>query len=243
VAFHFLIYVPHCGQGDVMNIETELIGAKVDEVGRIIFSPEPAARKTFFEAVYATPIGKEFLGYRTPESMARLAEILQQRFLDRGRDILVDDAVAAIRDLLMTRDPSVIPLVPEPAAVVEDTRRRHADGTFKSEHEIWASDPRRSMKEIRDRAQQDPQGFGAWYAEQRNTQTIQQGTLHIAGSPSRTANDADRRLLGDFVTLYRSVPTNQLKPRGGRIILDATHSYTPQQFEELVSEASRAGLL
>jgi hypothetical protein len=196
----------------------------------------------FFEAVYATPIGKEFLGYRTPESMARLAEILQQRFLDRGRDILVDDAVAAIRDLLMTRDPSVIPLLPE-SPVVEDTRQRHADGTFKSEHEIWASDPQRSMTQIRLRAQQDPQGFGAWFVEQRVAQTIQPGSLTIAGSPSRTANDADRRQLGDFVTLYRSVPTNQLRPRGGRITLDATHSYTPQQFEELVSEASRAGLL
>jgi hypothetical protein len=216
------------------------LGAAINDAGQIIFSPEPVKRKAFFDAVYADPIGAEFLKYRTPKSMARLTEILTNKFLDKGRDIMVDDAVSEIRNLLITHDPAVIP-PPEPSAVVADTRARHADGTFKSEFETWASDPNRSMREIRSRAEREP-AFREWFHSAITAQTIQDGSLRVAGAASRTPTMADHQLLGEFARLYRITPSSQLKPQSGFIKLGDRH-YTPQEFETLISQAATAGLI
>jgi len=76
----------------------DLFGAKVDEAGRVIFSPEPTARKIFFELVFERPECAEFVQHRSTAAMMRLADVLEVKFLNKQLDISVDNAVArAIR--------------------------------------------------------------------------------------------------------------------------------------------------
>jgi hypothetical protein len=216
----------------------ELLGAKVDSVGRLIYSDEPAARKIFFEAVYETPAGKEFLQYRNPASIARLAEILQEKFLDRGRDILVEDAAAVIRDLIATRDPALFP-AEEPEAEVVDDRLRNQDGTFKSEFQDWSE--KHGASECAERARVDRE-YAEWRRQQYSVQGLQDG-LPLAGVAERPAMSDERASLSDFVSAYNAASAHNLRPRGGFVTLDPTHRYAAAEFTNLVTRSAKLGLI
>ena len=220
-------------------MSTELLGAKVDSVGRLIYSGEPGARKIFFEAVYETTTGKEFLRYRNPASIARLAEILQNKFLDKGRDILVDDAVAVIRDLLAVRDPAVIPPSPEPTAEVVDDRPRNPDGKFKSDFQVWSEEHSASDCASRTKVDKD---YAAWRRQQYQVQGIQDG-LPLAGLPERNAMQDERESLADFIAAYNASSSQNLRPKGGFVTLDPTHRYTAEEFTRLVTRSAKLGLI
>jgi hypothetical protein len=225
---------------------TEFLKLKVNDFGQVILpASDPEGRKAFFVEFFQTPIGKRFASFEvTYETENRISEIMEKRFGDH--EVTLDQFCAMVEQLIAVRDPAVVPPEePEPVAVAAD-RPRDGQGRFLSEFEIWASDPSRSMKAIRSRAQEDPDGFGAWFRYQTVAQTLQPGSLVIAGAPTRPATQADisvGSLLNDFLKAYHAASADRLKPRGGRITLDATHSYLPADFERLLSQASQAGLL
>ena len=225
-------------------MSTELLGAKVDAIGRVIFSPEPAARRILFEAVYETPVGKEFLQYRNLTSVARVAEILEAKFLEKGRDILVDDCVNVIRDLIATKDPALFPAdEPEPESV--DARERNADGRFKSEFQIFSET--HSSANCANRAKVDAE-YRTWRQSQYRAEGLQEGAYRLAGTPTTEGTLQHRSSVpndqvADFARVYKSVPSERLRARAGRITLDTEHSYTPQEYELLVGLASSAGLI
>jgi hypothetical protein len=222
-------------------MSSTIAGFVLNDVGVPILAGDPASRKAFFRLFFDTEIRKKFVPYVTPQAQGRLEQVLAKRFGD-DPEITIAQLSNVVEQLLAIRDPSVVPPELEPAETVVDDRARDSQGQFLSEFDVWANDPHRSMKEIRTRADREPD-FGAWFRAMAVSQTFQDGGLRIAGAPTRTATEADFQVLGEFVKLYQSVPSDQLKPRGGRITLDAGHSYTAQQFEELVSRASEVGLL
>jgi hypothetical protein len=97
------------------------------------------------------------------------------------------------------------------------------------------------MGEIRSRAEREP-AFREWFHSAITAQTIQDGSLRVAGAASRTPTMADHQLLGEFSRLFRITPFSQLKPVSGFIKLGDRH-YTPQEFENLISQAATAGLI
>jgi hypothetical protein len=218
----------------------QVLGAKVDDIGRIIFSPEPDARKIFFEAVYETPVGQEFLKHRNPKSISRLAGVLEEKFLNRGRDILVEDAVAVIRDLLTTMDPAVIPPPFTPPPTAAETRERNPDGTFKSEFQVFSE--QHSSFDCSERAKIEAD-YASWRHLQYRVDGLQQGEFTIAGLPERAAMADEREQYADFVNAYNAAPSQNIRPRGGHVVLDENHKYTAQEFQQLVTRAARLGLI
>jgi hypothetical protein len=222
-------------------MSVDLLGAKVDGVGRVIFDADPIARKIFFNLVYETTEGAEFLKQLSPTAIARLAESLEAKFILKNRNVLVEDAVRVIRDLLVTKDPALFPPQPEPATPATDDRPRNADGTFKSEYQTWSEN--HSSAECAERARQDSAGYGEWRRSQFQAQGLQPGTFTLAGLPERPAMDDERRDLADFVRAYNAAPAQSTRPRGGFVVLDEAHHYTAAEFEQLLSRASRVGLI
>ncbi len=219
----------------------EVLGLKVDDLGRIILPIDnPKAREAFFKEFFQTPTGKKLASFGvTPETENRVSEILEKRFGDR--EVTLDELSAVVEQLISVRDPAVVPPEPEPV-IVETNRPRDPQGRFLSEFETWATDPQRSMKEIRARAESQPD-FRAWFHSATVSQTLQDGGLRVAGTPKRAATDADRNLLGEFVRLYQITPSARLKPMGGVITLDQAHRYSIAEFQKLIEQASAVGLL
>jgi hypothetical protein len=224
-------------------MSVDLLGAAVDTVGRVIFSPEPNARKIFFNLVFATPDGAEFVKLSSPAAMARLAEVLEAKFLSKNRNILVDDAAKVIRDLIATRDPALFPPEPEAEEVV-DTRERDAAGRFKSEFQIFSET--HSSADCANRAKVDS-AYREWRQSQYRAEGLQEGAYRFAGAPlvEGTVENPVRRfassVVADFAKVYRSVPSQRLRARDGQIRLDETHVYSPEDFELLVSQAVADG--
>jgi hypothetical protein len=173
-------------------MSTELLGAKVNDAGELIFDAEPKARKAFFAEFYRTPEGREFLKYRTPESIDRVIEVIERLYAGDA-DITIDKFRRAVRMLIDVKDPAVIPTEELPT---EDVRPRDPQtGRFLSEYEVWAGDPTRSMDQIRSRANSDPNGFGKWFRDQYRQQIQQEGAYKIAGAPERQPTQADEQVL------------------------------------------------
>ena len=224
-------------------MSTELLGVKVNDLGQIVLPTEPAdreGRRVFFQEFLKTAVGQRFAPYNNATALARVGEIVERWFPDE-RELTIPQLERVVENLLAVRDPSVIPPAPEPAAVV-DHRPRNAQGQFLSEYESWASDPRRSMKDIRLRAQQDRDGFGAWFHKATVAQTLQDGGLRVVGAPTRQASTEDHAALDAFVREYRITPASRLKPLNGFITL-GDRRYTPREFERWIEQASAAGLL
>lgn len=221
---------------------TEILGLKVNEVGEVILPTDnPEGRKAFFAEFFKTPIGKRLALFGvTSETEARVSDILGKRFGDR--EVTLNQFGALVEQLIAVRDPAVVPPEEPESASVVDNRPRDPQGRFLSEFEIWASDPSRSMKEVRARADREP-AFRDWFHSATVAQTIQDNGLRIAGAPKRAATDADRHLLGEFARLYRLTPSAKLKPLSGVITLDETHRYSVQEFQRLIDQASSVGLL
>jgi hypothetical protein len=221
---------------------TEILGLKVNDVGEIILpTNDQEGRKAFFKEFFQTPIGKQLASIGvTAQTEDRVSEVIEKRF---GPDveITLEQFSRVIEQLLAVKDPAIVPPPPVPSPVVEETRARHADGRFKSEFETWATDPHRSMKEIRARAEREP-AFREWFQSATIAQTFQDGGLRIAGLASRTPTTADMQVLGEFVRLYQITPSSQLKPVAGFVKLGDRH-YTPQEFQNLISQAATAGLI
>jgi hypothetical protein len=152
-------------------------------------------------------------------------------------EVTLDSFGKVVNALLSSCDPAVVPPQPEPAS---DTRPRHNDGTFKSEFEVWASDPRRSMAEIRLRARSD-EDFGKWFRQTYSDQ-IQQEGYKVAGEPTRIATSAERRELEEFARSFTMAQSSTLKPIAGRVTM-AGKIYPYETFRSLVDKCSEIGLL
>jgi hypothetical protein len=218
---------------------TEFLKLKVNDFGQVILpASDPEGRKAFFVEFFQTPIGKRLASFGvTEETENRISEILEKRFGDH--EVTLEQLSAVIEQLIAIRDPAIVPAEPEPAAVV-DNRPRHADGTFKHSFQIFTET--HSSRECSALAETN-RDYAEWRREQMRRQTAQEGAFKIVGAPTRVATDADRQVLGEFVKLYNAVPAQQLKPRGGFIVLDDAHRYNVQQFEHLIEQASAVGLL
>ena len=219
----------------------ELLNIAVNDSGIPILPKEnPESRKAFFKLFFETETGKKLAPYLTKDGEERIGEILDKWF-PNDSEITINKLERVVENLLAIRDPALIPAEPEPAAINKDTRPRRADGTFISEFEVWASEPSRSMKEIRARADREPE-FREWFHRVSVGQTLQDGGLRIAGTATRTPTPTDHQLLGEFVRLFRTTPSSRMKPLAGIITLGDTR-YTVQEFNGLIDRASAAGLL
>jgi hypothetical protein len=95
---------------------------------------------------------------------------------------------------------------------------------------------------IRERRRTDP-AFASFYRlnierEARQTESTQ---FAVAGQPTGQSRASER--LQRFAKLYRELPTDRLKPRGGYIVLSDEFRLTKSQFDNFVSEATNAGIL
>jgi hypothetical protein len=224
------------------NMPTEFLKLKVNDLGQVILpANDPEGRREFFKEFFHTQVGKRLASFGVNEETEhRISEIVAKRFGDR--EVTLDQLGAVVEQLILVHDPSIVPPEdPEPVAVADD-RPRDAQGRFLSEFEIWASDANRSMREIRTRAEREPD-FREWFHTATVAQTIQDGGLRVLGEPRRAPTDADRRLLAEFVRIYRITPSAQLKPLSGVVTLDQTHRYSVQEFQQLIERASSEGLL
>jgi hypothetical protein len=99
-----------------------------------------------------------------------------------------------------------------------------------------------SSQDIKERRRTDP-AFASFYRlnierEARQTESTQ---FAVAGQPTGQSRASER--LQRFVKLYRELPTDHLKPRGGYIVLSDEFRLTKSQFDNFVSEATNAGIL
>jgi hypothetical protein len=215
------------GQGRVNDLG-ELVLPLNDEIGRAVF----------FKEFFKSSAGQKIRPLLTKVAEKRVAEVAALSFGEEA-ELTIPQLMKVVEDLLAVKDPDIIPPTPEPAPEVE--RPRDGQGRFLSEYEIWANDQRRSMTEIRQRAQQDPEGFGRWYSEQRSVEGQTQGYT-VLNAPTRSATEADRQVLGEFARAYNATPAALLKPLNGLITV-ADKRYTKDQFDSLVSRAVLSGLL
>jgi hypothetical protein len=222
------------------KMSTELLGIVVNDSGMPILPVgNPAGKKAFFRMFFDTEIGQKLLPHMSAQVEARLAEVIGKRFGD-ATELTLDQFSGVVEQLLRVRDTSIFP-IEEPAPVAEE-RPRDANGRFISEFEIWASDPNRSMKEIRDRASRDAE-FREWFQTVSVGQTYQDGGLRIAGTPTRPATDYDREKLGEFARLWKLTPAAKLKPLDGIVTLDSEHRYSVGELNKFIHQAASVGLI
>jgi hypothetical protein len=218
----------------------ELLGVVVNDIGVPILPVNNLeGKRAFFLLFFDTETGKNLLPYMSPAVEQRIGEVIAKRF-DDNAEITLDEFSGIVEQLLRVRDTSIFP-IEEPAPVAEE-RPRDANGRFISEFEIWASDPNRSMKEIRDRASRDAE-FREWFQGVSVAQTIQEGSMKIAGLPTRQPTYSDRQTLGEFSRLWKSTPASRLKPLDGVVTMNAEHRYSVTEFNNLVTRCSNAGLI
>ena len=225
---------------------TTLLGARVNSSGQIIFSEAPKERDAFLAAFRDEPAGQELETHiETKEDRVRIytriGEILEMMDKQAGTDVEVTlpTFCSIVRLLIDTRDPAIFP--PEVAAA-PDTRPRNTDGTFKSEFHVFADT--HSMNEIRARANSD-RAFGDWFRGQVQAQIITPGVFKIAGAPpERSTTLADRTTLGSFARAYSATSIDAIRrPIGGYITLVDGSRFTVAEFNQLVTECGRVGLI
>jgi hypothetical protein len=222
-------------------MSTELLGVVVNDVGvPILPADNLEGKKAFFRLFFDTETGKKLLPHMSTQVEARLAEIIEKRF-DDATELTLDQFSGVVEQLLRVRDRAIFP-VDEPTEVVQDQRPRDAQGRFLSEFEVWAGDPNRSMNEIRSRAAREPE-FREWFQGVSVAQTVQEGSMKIAGLPTRQPTDADRQTLGEFARLWKLTPATRLKPVDGVVTLNAEHRYSVDEFNKLVNRSAAAGLI
>lgn len=222
----------------------DLCGGKVDRFGHLLFvRDDPKAMQIFFDSFfdddsYGGDVSRHFSDV---EHLNRVFQLLHK--WHPGEPITLPMFVQAAKFLVEVRDPGVFD-EPEVESEPEPERPRDASGRFLSEFEIWTNAPGRSMVEVRLRANSQ-RDYGDWYRRQYAAQTVQEGEYRPLGvQPERTAAPADRSWLSDFADVYNRTPVDQMRRRvNGLIVLDERHKYTSTEFENLLTEASRVGLI
>ncbi len=220
-------------------MSTELLGVSVNDVGNPILPVNnPAGEKAFYKLFFQTEVGKKLLPLLTEAVNDRVLEITNAKQA-QGREITLDYLSQIIEDLLAIKDPSLFPAdEPEPESV--DTRERNADGRFKSEFQTFSET--HSSADCANRAKVDAE-YRTWRQSQYRAEGLQEGAYRLAGTPERSAMSDERASLSDFVAAYNRAPSQNLRPKGGFVILDVDHKYAAAEFTNLVTRSAKLGLI
>ena len=129
---------------------------------------------------------------------------------------------------------------------VEDTRPRDKNGKLLTPQQIQWSEFRRfadqaSMSEINLRKQSDPE-FANYVRKALQVEMNQEIGDAVTSAGSPTAKTRVNQNLVDFARKYNAEPSQNLKPRGGFVLL-AGEQLPYSQFLELVNAATNARLL
>jgi hypothetical protein len=221
-------------------MSVEFAGVVVNTVGAPILPVgNTAGRKAFFRMFFDTPTGQKLAPLVTSKLEAALSRKIEARF-SGDAELTLDQFVSFIDGLLLTRDPDIIPPAPAPVIEADDTRERNPDGRFKNAFQIYSET--HSALECREEARRNPQ-YAEWRRGQMRVEGMQPGTYTLAGVQEKEPTSADLSELEGFAKAYHAAPSFNLHPRGGYITLSAQHRYRPEDFEKLVSRATKVGLI
>lgn len=229
-------------------MSTEIFGVITNDVGVPVLPVDnPAGEAAFYKMfLNETPAGKKLRPLLNDKINNRFLAIIGAKRATWRRDITLDDVSKIVEDLFITKDPVLFPTAPAPEFEAVDNRERNANGQFKSEFQIFSE--QHSAFECNERAKVDAT-YRAWKRGQHGVEGLQEGAYRFAGAPlpEGTWDNPQRRMpreiVADFAKVYKAVPAERLRARGGRVTLDENHSYTVQDYELLVSQAAAVGLL
>jgi hypothetical protein len=217
-----------------------------------VWTDDFAQQKEFGKEVAVTAAGKRFYGEFEVTQENIDAVLAAAATLFPGELVTVSRFVSALEVSMNAGDLTR----KTPAPPVEQTPTpeppRDKNGRPLSQSQIdWSSmtawTNSHSAEECRQRARSDPK-----YAQFRHTNLVREmNSKPVDAAPSagvqaeRSATTADiQSELGTFANLYKNAPSERVRrPIAGRYVLDATHSYSIEEFETKLSQAARVGLL
>jgi hypothetical protein len=227
-------------------------GFDVDS-GERIFNPEPgneASNEAFRSDLFETP---EWVELRFKFDLESGMEIVNAVIDSVPNPKLLSRVQSIIRKVVLagglTRFGNVTPInVAEPELKVEpeqvpvDRNGRPLSASQIAWGEMARWSQQASSQDIRERRRTDP-AFASFYRLniERETRQTESTQFALAGLP--TAQSTASEKLQHFAKLYRELPTDRLKPRGGYIVLSDEFRLTKSQFDNFVSEATNAGIL
>jgi hypothetical protein len=225
-------------------------GFDVDS-GERVFNPEPgneAHNEAFRDDLFATPEWVELRSKFDLESgmeivNAVIDSVPEPKILSRVQSIIQRVVLAGGLTRfgnLTPRTLAELELEPEQVPVDRNGRPLSASQIAWGEMARWSQQA--SSQDIRERRRTDP-AFASFYRlnierEARQTESTQ---FAVAGQPTGQSTASER--LQRFSKLYRELPTDRLKPRGGYIVLSDEFRLTKSQFDNFVSDATNAGIL
>jgi hypothetical protein len=224
-----------------------------------VLTEDPTEQREFAKEVNRTPIGQRFLAEfeNSDENLRRVVETAQK--LNPGvphitLSMYLDALETAIYRGKLQKRPTahVVPAeVPAEVSTDKNGKRLGPSQLAWKEHAEWARTA--TSEQIRKRKEIDP-SFRAFVQNSIRLEMNQPVDAAPSASiqPVRAATGEDMRSeLGAFAAAYQKASTSRLRPIGGFYKLsfpDATgnvveHSYSPSEWEVLITEAAKISLL